>query len=126
MKLLLDTQVVLWQTAGTRPLGTQATAAIRAADELWCSAVSYAEIGVKSSIGKLRVPAGFEAELDSLGVRTLPLAARHGLAVAGLPLHHRDPFDRLLVAQAQLEGLTLVSADTLLAKYDVPLIDAST
>ncbi len=124
MRLLLDTHVVLWQLGGTRALGRRAEQAVRAADELLFSAVSFAEIGVKAALGRLDVPADLVARVRDAGVGALPLRAEHGLAVAGLPLHHRDPFDRLLVAQANLERLALVTADRRLHAYDVALVDA--
>jgi PIN domain nuclease of toxin-antitoxin system len=88
------------------------------------SVVSYAEIGIKAAIGKLTVPGDLHAHVLGTGVRLLALSAEHGLAAAELPLHHRDPFDRLLVAQARLDGLTLLTADPRLRAYDVPVLDA--
>ena len=111
MRLLLDTHVVLWQLSGARPLGTLARERIAAATELAFSVVSFAEIGVKAAVGKLGAPADLHARILDAGVRVLGLSPDHGLAVAGLPLHHRDPFDRLLVAQARQDGFTLVTAD---------------
>lgn len=125
MRLLLDTHVVLWGLGGTRSVGPRARAAIEDASELLFSVVSYAEIGVKAAVGKLTVPDTLAAEIAATGLRTLPLTAADGLAVADLPLHHRDPFDRLLVAQAVREGLTLVTADARVRAYDVSLIDAA-
>ena len=126
MKLLLDTHVVLWQLSGARRLGGRAHEAIAAAAELAFSVVSFAEIGVKAAIGKLAVPDDLQAHIVGTGVRILGLSAEHGLAVAGLPLHHRDPFDRLLVAQAQQAGFTLVTADTRIQAYDVAVLDPLT
>lgn len=126
MRLLLDTHVVLWQLGGERRLGVEARAAIVAADELAFSAVSFAEIGVKAGVGKLTVPEDLDVHVADAGIRVLALTAAHGLAVAELPLHHRDPFDRLLVAQARAEGYTLVSADTRLRDYDVAVLDPLT
>jgi PIN domain nuclease of toxin-antitoxin system len=123
LRLLLDTHVVLWQLAGARALGVQAREAIAAAAELAFSVVSFAEIGVKAAVGKLVVPDDLHAHVVATGVRVLGLSADHGLAVASLPLHHRDPFDRLLVAQAQLDGFTLVTADTRIHAYDVAVLD---
>lgn len=125
MRLLLDTHVVLWQAAGEDRLGPRTRSHLEDADELRFSVVSFAEIGVKASIGKLDVPSDLADQVAAMGVRTLALTAEHGLAVAHLPTHHRDPFDRLLVAQARSEGLTLVTADRRIAAYDVPVIDAS-
>ncbi len=125
MRLLLDTHVVLWQLSGHRSLSSRALEAVANADELLFSVVSFAEIGVKAAAGKLAIPSGLRQHVIDSGVQILPLDADHGLAVAHLPMHHRDPFDRLLVAQAQQERLTLVTADRRLLSYDVPLIDAA-
>lgn len=122
MRLLLDTHVVLWQLSGERELSQSSVAAIAAADDLLFSVVSFAEIGIKAAVGKLVVPPDLQAKITLAGVRSLALAAAHGLAVAQLPTHHRDPFDRLLIAQAMTEGLTLVTADPNFAAYDVPLV----
>lgn len=124
MRLLLDTHVVLWELSGQRAVGPRAREAIERASELLFSVVSFAEIGVKARIGKLMVPADLREQIVRSGVRILGLAADHGLAVAALPLHHRDPFDRLLIAQARAEDLTLISADARIGSYDVALIDA--
>lgn len=123
MRLLLDTHVVLWQLSGSRTLGPTAEAAIASASELRFSVVSFAEIGVKVAVGKLRVPEGLEDHVARSGLRVLGLTAAHGLGVAALPLHHRDPFDRLLIAQASSEGLTLVTADERIPEYDVATLD---
>lgn len=124
MRLLLDTHVVLWQLSGERELSTAARDAIAAADDLLFSVVSYAEIGVKVAVGKLVVPEGFQARVTDSGVRTLGLSATHGLAVAHLPVHHHDPFDRLLIAQAMIDGLTVVTADDRFHAYGVELVHA--
>lgn len=124
MRLLLDTHVVLWQLEGSRAVQRAARDAIEHATELLISVVSFAEIGVKAAIGKLSVPGDFHDQVLDSGLRVLGLAPDHGLAVADLPMHHRDPFDRLLIAQARLEQLTIVTADQRFAAYDVPLIDA--
>ena len=123
MRLLLDTHVVLWQLSGARSLGARAREMIGAATELTFSVVSFAEIGVKAAVGKLDVPGDLRAHILETGVRVLGLSPDHGLAVATLPLHHRDPFDRLLIAQARQDGLTLVTADTRIHAYDVAVLD---
>lgn len=125
MRLLLDTHVVLWELQGARPVGPRAQETIEQADELLFSVVSFAEIGVKAAIGKLVVPDDLHEHVVHSGMRILGLAPDHGLAVARLPMHHRDPFDRLLISQARCEGLTLVSADRRMTAYDVALTDAS-
>jgi PIN domain nuclease of toxin-antitoxin system len=99
---------------------------IAAAAELAFSVVSFAEIGVKAAVGKLEVPDHLHARILDTRARVLGLSAAHGLAVASLPLHHRDPFDRLLVAQAQHEGFTLVTADTRLHAYELEVLDPLT
>jgi PIN domain nuclease of toxin-antitoxin system len=123
VRLLLDTHVVLWQLSGARRLGDHARDVVERARELVFSVVSFAEIGVKAAIGKLEVPGDVQAHVLGAGLRVLGLSPEHGLAVAHLPLHHRDPFDRLLVVQAQHEGLTLVTADERLRAYDVAVLD---
>jgi PIN domain nuclease of toxin-antitoxin system len=123
VKLLLDTHVVLWQLSGARALGDRARETVAAATEIAFSVVSFAEIGVKAAVGKLVVPDALDEHVIAAGVRILGLSAGHGLAVASLPLHHRDPFDRLLVAQAQHEGLTLMSADVRMREYDIEVVD---
>lgn len=125
MRILLDTHVVLWQLEGTRTVGPRAQRAIEQATELLFSVVSFAEIGVKAAVGKLTVPDDLREHIVESGLRMLGLTADHGLAVAGLPLHHRDPFDRLLIAQARTERLTLLTADARINDYEVALISAT-
>ena len=122
MRLLLDTQVVLWRMHGTPTLSGEASERIGGAEELLVSVVSFVEIGVKAATGKLRIPAGLRRHVLDSGARILNLAPEHGLGIAELPLHHRDPFDRLLIAQARLGGLTIVTADRQFARYDVPVV----
>lgn len=125
MRLLLDTHIVLWQLSGERALSDVVAAAVLDADDLLFSSVSFAEIGIKAAARKLVVPAALSQQVEAAGLRVLSLTAAHGLAVADLPVHHRDPFDRLLVAQALTEGLTVVTADRRFAAYGVQVIDAS-
>jgi PIN domain nuclease of toxin-antitoxin system len=124
VRLLLDTHVVLWELEGSRRVSQLAQEAIEQATEVLFSVVSFAEIGVKAAVGKVSVPADLREHVLRTGVQVLRLDADHGLAVADLPMHHRDPFDRLLIAQARSERLTIVTADRRIAHYDVPLIDA--
>jgi PIN domain nuclease of toxin-antitoxin system len=105
-------------------LSAEAIDAIGAADELRFSVVSYAEIGVKVAAGRLTVPERLHEHVLGAGVQTLGLAPEHGFRVADLPLHHPDPFDRLLIAQALYEGLTIVTADARFGEYEVPLVSA--
>ena len=125
MRLLFDTHVVLWQLEEDRNLSPEAEAAIDAATELAFSVVSFAEIGVKAAVGKLEVPKDLRTHVVDAGFRILGLSAEHGLGVADLPMRHRDPFDRLLISQAQAEGLTIVTADARFAEYDVTVVPAT-
>lgn len=124
MRLLLDTHVVLWQLSGERELAASAQEVIAAADDLLFSAVSFAEIGIKAAVGKLDVPDDLQARIADSGIRALGLSPAHGLAVADLPVHHRDPFDRLIIAQAVIERLTVVTADPRFPKYGIEVLEA--
>lgn len=118
MKLLLDTQCWLWWFAQPEKLSEDAIEKIADdANEVWLSVASVWEMGIKVSIGKLPLPEQIgeyvSTRMTQLGARSLKITASHALQVAMLPLHHRDPFDRMLIAQAQIEDMTLVSADSL-------------
>lgn len=121
MRLLLDTHVLLWSLAGSPRLSSTAREAIvDAANDVFVSAASMWEASIKRSVGKLRFEtAKILAEMEFNGFRELPITARHALAAGDLPLHHKDPFDRMLVAQAIAEGLTLVTSDSALRPYGV-------
>jgi PIN domain nuclease of toxin-antitoxin system len=125
VRLLLDTSVLIWQQEGRLDRIGSATEAIKDADELLVSVVSFVEIGIKVATGKLRMPAGLREYVLESGARILALSPEHGLGIAELPLHHRDPFDRLLISQARSEGLTIVTADKHFARYDVPIVAAA-
>lgn len=125
MKLLLDTHVVLWWLG--RPEGIAATTRVEVGNPrnaVYFSAASMFEIAAKEAVGKLRVPDDFLVQLASCRFIDLPVTVPHAEAVRRLPPVHRDPFDRLLVAQAVVEGLTLVTRDTEIARYDVPVLAA--
>ena len=121
MRVLLDTHVLLWAVLNDpRLTATQARAI--SDGEVYLSSASVWEIGIKRAIGKLDVPGElFEIAKDA-GCRSLPISWAHGEAAAALPMHHSDPFDRMLVAQARCEGLHLASSDAKLAAYDVELL----
>jgi PIN domain nuclease of toxin-antitoxin system len=121
VRLLLDTHILLWHQEGRLDRIGHAAEAITAAEELLVSVVSFLEVGIKAATGKLRMPAGLREHVLESGARILNLAPEHGLGMAQLPLHHRDPFDRMLIVQARAEGLTIVTADRVFAAYDVPL-----
>ncbi|MGO9321447.1 MAG: type II toxin-antitoxin system VapC family toxin [Solirubrobacteraceae bacterium] len=124
MRLLLDTHLLIWQQEGRLDLIGRATETIEAADELLVSVISFVEIGIKVATGKLRMPAGIRDHVLHSGARLLNLSPEHGLGIAELPLHHRDPFDRLLISQARSEGLAIVTADPRFARYDVRVVRA--
>ena len=122
MKLLLDTQCWLWWFAQPERLSEETITHIAdETNELWFSVASIWEIGIKVAIGKLPLPESpdryISTRMGQLGVRSLEITATHALRAAALPLHHRDPFDRMLIAQAQLENITLVSADAIFKQY---------
>ncbi len=125
-RLLLDTHVWLWWQANDRRLGPRARDVIRDASEVRFSAASAWEIAIKTGLGKLRLPpdADIDGELKRVGFAALPVTVGHAALVRTLPPLHRDPFDRMLVAQALAEGLTLVTADTALQPYGIAVVDA--
>jgi len=127
MRLLLDTHSFLFFVDCPDKLPSPARAALEdSSNELFLSVVSPWELQIKSTAGKLQLgkPVAdlVRAELDRSAIQLLPIALNHIDALSRLPNHHRDPFDRLLVAQAIEEGLTLVSSDQVLAKYAAPII----
>lgn len=124
MKLLLDTHTLLWWLDDDVQLADQAREAIATAALVVVSAASCWEIGIKQAIGKLSGPVDVEAEIEGNGFAPLSISARHALAAARLPDHHRDPFDRVLIAQGIAEGLTVVTRDRRFAEYGVPLLTA--
>lgn len=124
MRLLLDSHVALWWLADDDQLGTACRAQLESADEAFFSAVTPWELGIKRALGRLDYPDGLGAALAAAGFVVLPISVAHGELAPSLPAHHRDPFDRMLVAQAQLESLALVTADRTIRPYDIELIDA--
>jgi PIN domain nuclease of toxin-antitoxin system len=124
VRLLLDTNALLWLLAGDPRLGAQARHEVEAAAELVVSAASLWEIAIKVSIGRLAALPGLPAVLAEAGVRRLGIEDEHLRRLESLPWHHRDPFDRLLIAQAQAEALTVLTADPAFGDYAVPARDA--
>lgn len=122
--LLLDTHVVLWWQAESAMLRAPIRRIIAAAELVYVSAASSWEAEIKRALGKLRLPAPFSDVLAPNGFVELPVTMRHTTATSALPSHHRDPFDRLLVAQALVEGCTLVTRDRILGAYGVAVLDA--
>lgn len=127
MNFLLDSHVVLWCLEGSDRLKASVRQLLAETHGgLFVSAATVWELGIKQSLVKLRMPPHLPEALAQAGFLELPIHHRHAEAAAALPWHHKDPFDRLLVAQAQLEGLTLVSADAWVPAYGVPWLQAST
>ncbi len=125
MNILLDTHALLWWLGDDEELSREAREAISNPENtVFLSAVVVWEIRIKQGIGKLELPDEFSAVLDRQPFTELPITIDHANAVAGLPLIHRDPFDRLLVAQAMVEELTIVSRDSVIADYGVTVIVA--
>jgi PIN domain nuclease of toxin-antitoxin system len=123
VRLLLDTHVLLALLSGDYPLSAQAHEAMQSPDaDLISSAVNVWEIAIKRSIGKLTAPENLIERIEGAGAQLLAITARHAHAVAQLPFHHRDPFDRLLIAQAKLEGCAIITKDRAFAAYGVPVV----
>ena len=123
--VLLDTHAFLWWLANDPALGPSAREIIaEPRNRVFVSAATGWEIAVKQQLGKLTAPADIETVVEQKGFAKLPISFFHGQQAGALPLHHRDPFDRMLIAQASVEGCTLVTADRRLAIYGVPLIQA--
>lgn len=125
MSLLLDTHVLLWFLADDPRLTPPVREAVRdGRTRVFVSAVSAWEIAIKRRLGKLRAPTDLQDQLVALRFEELAVSVAHALGVGELEDHHADPFDRLLVAQARAEGLTLVTGDRQIGRYDVAVLDA--
>jgi PIN domain nuclease of toxin-antitoxin system len=118
VRILLDTHVVIWWDEGAR-LHREADRAIRDADQVYVSAVTGWEVAIKASLGRLHPRRTVAQAMDESGFEELPVRLEHAEVLGRLPWHHRDPFDRMLVAQAQAEGLTLVTRDPVFQAYRV-------
>ena len=127
MKLLIDTQCWLWWFAEPDRLKEGTIDQITdESNEIWFSVASVWEMGIKVGLGKLPLPEQIDlyiaSRMKQLGARSLEIRANHALQAGKLPLHHRDPFDRMLIAQAQIEGMTIVTADRMFDSYDVQVL----
>lgn len=122
MRLLLDTHIVLWSLADDARLRPAVRAAMEEAETLYVSAVSIWEIAVKRALGKLKAPDNLTEILLRIGMHPMSVGWTHAAAVSALPPHHSDPFDRLLIAQARVERLRLVTEDRAFGQYDVDLL----
>jgi len=122
LRLLIDSQALLWFVLGNKK---RLSATMRARIEDGESLVSIAslwEIAIKSGLGKLNAPGDLPERVEQFGFELLPIAIEHAWRVRNLPHHHGDPFDRLLIAQAQTDSLPIATADPAFADYDVTVI----
>jgi PIN domain nuclease of toxin-antitoxin system len=125
MRLLLDTHIFLWAVGGNSALKPAARRLIEAADQVYVSAASIWEIAIKARLGKIEAIADDLVDaIETSGFLELPIRASHAAGVAGLALHHTDPFDRLLIAQAIAEPLKFLTVDPNLAKYSEMVVIA--
>jgi PIN domain nuclease of toxin-antitoxin system len=125
MNLLLDTHVLLWWLDANPTLSEKAKSTIADGNNLvFVSAAVIWEIRIKQALGKLEIPSNFRQVLDRQPFEMLSITAEHAHAVGDLPTHHRDPFDRMLIAQATIEHLTMVTRDTIIKEYKIPVINA--
>jgi PIN domain nuclease of toxin-antitoxin system len=122
MRLLLDTHVVLWWIEDDPRLSSDVAALLRSEPDVFVSSASIWEIAIKQVLGKLEGPGDLPERSLTAQFPVLDMTARHGIVAARLPLHHGDPFDRMLVAQAITEELTLVTRDRRVQQYDVALL----
>ena len=120
--LLLDTHILLWWLDGSSRLPQAARAAIIASEAVYVSSATAWEIGIKASQGKLDFPGDLAEQLSLNDFKPLPISISHAVAAGALPDHHRDPFDRMLVAQARVESLMLITSDARLKSYDAPVL----
>ncbi|MCY3784042.1 MAG: type II toxin-antitoxin system VapC family toxin [Chloroflexi bacterium] len=119
-RLLMDTHVLLWALGAEQMLGNDVRQALTdPRNDVFVSAASVWEVAIKSALGKLRAPEHLAAAVEAAGFTELPVTFIHAEQAGSLPTIHGDPFDRMLVAQAQIEGLTLVTADANMLRYPV-------
>jgi PIN domain nuclease of toxin-antitoxin system len=122
--LLLDTGALIWWDANDPRLGGNARTAIQEASEVYVSSASAWEIAIKSALGKLRTRRRPAKAVADGGFLELPVTFEHAEAVRALPRHHDDPFDRLIIAAAKVEGCSIVTSDETFQMYDVVVVDA--
>ena len=124
MRVLVDTNALIWWLLDDPTLSGPARTAIHEAEQAFVSAVSIWEIGIKNNRGRLDVPDDLESRLEQVGFVELPIAWRHARVAGRLQGHHSDPIDRMLVAQATADDLVIVTRDRDIARYDVRVIEA--
>ena len=125
MNLILDTHSLLWWLDDSPNLSKKARAAIAdGANLVFVSAAVVWEIRIKEALGKLSIPRNFHDVLDRQPFEKLPITVNHAHAIADLPAYHRDPFDRMIIAQAKSQGFAVVTRDTIFRRYQIPIIKA--
>jgi PIN domain nuclease of toxin-antitoxin system len=122
MSLLLDTHVALWGLTADATLADDLLERLRSDPDIFLSPVTIWEINIKQAAGKLIGPTGLAERVAEMGFRELPVTHSHAMVAGRLPPHHRDPFDRMLVAQATVERLTMVTRDADIRRYDVDIL----
>jgi PIN domain nuclease of toxin-antitoxin system len=124
VNLLLDTHVLLWWLAASERLTKRIRRVVADCPRVYVSAATVWEIAIKRALGKLEIPDNLEETLAANSFVSLPISVSHAIAAGKLPRHHDDPFDRMLVAQAALGSLTLLTADARLKAYDASILMA--
>lgn len=119
---LIDTHILLWHMTGSERLQKHHGDILKNSDNLLVSVATIWEISIKASIRKLPMPDDLLEQIHSSNIDILPISPEHALAVSNLPQHHRDPFDRMLIAQARLEKLTIMTMDKHIRLYDVATV----
>jgi PIN domain nuclease of toxin-antitoxin system len=122
LNLLLDTHILLWWLSGSRRLHAAARKTIADSARAYVSAATVWEIAIKIALGKLEFRGDMVEQLAANNLLPLVVTVPHALVAGALPAHHGDPFDRMLVAQAKIESLTLMTQDVRLREYDVPVL----
>jgi len=124
LRLLIDSNALIWAVGRPTELSAAARQALQESTDRFVSIASMWEIAIKMSLGKLSLPDNLTAALNTIAAVALPITPTHIDRVQRLPFHHRDPFDRMLVAQAMEEGLTIVTRDRRVGAYGVPVLTA--
>ena len=126
MRLLLDTNAVIWTLVSRERISPMAVDAIEdEANDVFVSVVSAWEIEIKAAKGRLKAPSDLQAALATQGFQPLAIGMRHAYCVESLPRYHRDPFDRMIIAQAHLEGMTIVTSDSEIKRYPIAVMAAT-